>query len=503
MTRTAQRSSELARARGLAERSDLPWIDLDAELVDPSAAKALSLDVMADALAIPYAFEGRTLKVALADPRTREAVEQASDVPVEFVIASRAAVGNLLGSLRQARRHSGTLVAVDSLSEQTDGPDGVESIFLRRAADAGASDLHFVPCEDGLMVRARIDGVLRQIGHVEPTIAPAAMQRLKVLSRLDVSEHRRSQEGRMALTVALDRVFDVRITTLPTVTGEGAALRILERTRQPPTLTEIGLSDELQLSLEHVLNKRRGALLVTGPTGSGKSTTIYAALADIARPEVNVVTVEDPVEYRLDGVYQLEVNANVDLTFESALRSILRSDPDVVAVGEMRDLPTATTTLKAALTGSFVLSTLHTRDAPSAVTRLLDMGVEPYVTAATVTAVIAQRLVRRLCVHCREHYRATPAEAAELDLGEEDVVLFRAGGCADCDRGYRGQIGLHQLMLVDDGLTRIILDQGSYEEIANSAAAAGMRTLWDDGLEKALAGLTSVDELRRALVDVS
>jgi type IV pilus assembly protein PilB len=503
VTTTTQRSSELARARGLAERSGLPWIDLDAELVDPSAAKALPFDLMADALAIPYAFEGRTLKVALADPRTRDMVEQAADGPVEFVVASGAAVGNLLGSLRQARKHSGTLVPVDRLSEETEGPDGVESVFLRRAAEAGATDLHFVPCEDGLMVRARIDGVLRQIGHVEPAIGPAAMQRLKVLSHLDVSENRRSQEGRMTLTTSSDRRFDVRITTLPTVTGEGAALRILERTSQPPTLTEIGLSDELQLSLERVLNKRRGALLVTGPTGSGKSTTIYAALADIASPNVNVVTVEDPVEYRLDGVYQLEVNPHIDLTFEAALRSIVRSDPDVVAVGEMRDRPTATTTLKAALTGSFVLSTLHTRDAPSAVTRLLDMGVEPYVTAATVSAVIAQRLVRRLCVHCREQYRPAPTEAAELELSEDDAVLFRARGCAHCDHGYRGQIGLHQLMLIDDDLTKIILDRGSYEEIAQAAAAAGMKTLWDDGLEKARAGLTSVDELRRALADVS
>ena len=503
MTATTRRSAELARARGLADRSNLPWIDLDAELVDPSAAHALPFDLMAEALAVPYAFDGPTLRVALADPRTREAVEEATDCPLEFVIASRAAVGHLLGSLRQARRHSAKLVPFDRISDAPEGSDGIESVILGRAAEAGATDVHFVPCEDGLMVRARIDGVLRQIGHVEPGQAQAAMQRLKVLARLDVSESRRSQEGRIALTMPSDRTFDVRLTTLPTVMGEGAALRILERTRQPPTLTEIGLSDELQLSLEHVLNKRRGALLVTGPTGAGKSTTIYAALADITSPDVNVVTVEDPVEYRLDGVYQLEVNPHVDLTFESALRSILRSDPDVVAVGEMRDLATATTTLKAALTGSFVLSTLHTRDAPSAVTRLLDMGVEPYVTAATLSAVIAQRLVRRLCVHCREQYHASAAEAAELELSEAEAVLYRARGCPNCDRGYRGQIGLHQLMLVDDDLTKIILARGSYEEIAKAAAAAGMRTLWDDGLAKAVAGLTSVDELRRALMDVS
>jgi type IV pilus assembly protein PilB len=503
MTAVTQRSSELARAQGLAARSDLPWIDLDAELVDPTASRALPLELMAGARAIAYGFEGHTLKVALADPRTRDMVERASEIPIDFVVASRAAITNLLGSLHQARRHSGTLVAVEGLTEQTEGADGVESVFLRRAADAGATDLHFVPCEDGLRVRARIDGLLRQIGDVELAASPAAVSRLKVLSRLDVSEHRRSQEGRMTITTASGRLFDVRVTTLPTVTGEGAALRILERTRQPPTLSEIGLSDALQLSLERVLNRRRGALLVTGPTGSGKSTTIYAALADISGPDVNVVTVEDPVEYRLDGVYQIEVNPNIDVTFESALRSILRSDPDVVAVGEMRDRVTATTTLKAALSGAFVLSTLHTRDAPSAVTRLLDMGVEPYVTAATVAAVIAQRLVRRLCVHCREQYPATPAEALDLALPDDDSMLFRAVGCAECDRGYRGQIGLHQLMLVDEDLTRLTIARASYDETVDAAVRAGMRTLWDDGLDKALAGLTSVDELRRALADLA
>ena len=348
-----------------------------------------------------------------------------------------------------------------------------------------------------MKVRARIDGVLRQIGDVPTFTAPAAISRLKVNAQLDVSEHRRSQEGRMTLTLQSGRFFDVRITTLPTVKGEGAALRILERSVRAPSLTDIGFSDDLQLALERVLNTRRGALLVTGPTGSGKSTTIYAALNDLAGPDVNLVTVEDPVEYRLDGAYQIEVDPHVERTFESALRSILRSDPDIVAVGEMRDRVTATTTLKAALAGAFVLSTLHTRDAPSAMTRLLDMGVEAYLTAATVSAVIAQRLARRLCVHCRERYVAAPAEAAELGLADAEPLLFRARGCDHCDRGYSGQIGLHQLMLVDDEVRRLALAEATYDEIAAVAAAAGMRTLWDDGLEKAVAGLTSVDELRR------
>jgi len=496
------RQSELARAQALADRTGLAWIDLDAEPIDPAATDLLPVEVMAEALAVPYAFQGTLLKVAVADPSGRAAVEQVAGPGVEFVVAPRASVANVIGSLRQTRKNGVSLLAVERVGEGLGAGEGAESSLILRAAEAGASDLHFVPCEAGLSVRARIDGALRQIGQIAPATAPAAISRLKVQAGLDIGEHRRSQEGRLPLTTPGGREFDLRVTTLPTVAGEGAALRILERLRRPPTLTQIGLSDKLQLALERVVNARRGALLVTGPTGSGKSTTIHAALSDLAHPALNVVTVEDPVEYRVDGIYQLEVNPHADVTFESALRSLLRSDPDVVAVGEMRDLATAATTLKAALTGSFVLSTLHTRDAPSAVTRLLDMGVEPYVTAATVTAVIAQRLVRRLCVHCRERYSPTPGEAALLEGHGDERLLFRAGGCDRCERGYRGQVGVHQLMLLDDNLRRLVLERESYEKICEAATAGGMRTLWDDGLEKALAGITSVDELRSTLADV-
>ena len=499
---SSRRHAELARARGLAERHSLAWVDLDVESIDPLAVTTIPIELMAQTLAVPYAYEGRALKIAVADPAGRDALEHAVDASVEFVVASRSAVANVIGSLRQARRHRGSLIAVEQLSGDADPSDYAESSLISRAAEAGTTDLHFVPCEEGLSVRARIDGILRQIAVVSPTAAVPTIARLKVQSRLDISDSRRSQEGRMSIDAPSGRHFDVRVTTLPTVAGEGAALRILERAGRPPTLTEIGLSDDLQFQLERVVNARRGALLVTGPTGSGKSTTIYAALSDIARPELNVVTVEDPVEYRLDGIYQLEINPHADVSFESALRSILRSDPDVIAVGEMRDLTTTTITLKAALTGSFVLSTLHTRDAPSAVTRLLDMGVEPYVTAATVTAVIAQRLVRRLCIHCRERYRPTAGEAADLRLEEDDAALFRAVGCAACDRGYCGQIGIHQLMVLDDELRELTLRRAPYEEILRAAAAGGLRSLWADGLEKALAGLTSVEELQRALTDV-
>lgn len=486
--------AELARARGLAERTALPWVDLDAEPIDPRAIAEVPYELLRATLAVPYGIDGG-LKIAIADPAARHRISEHLAQPIEYAVAPRAAVMNLLGSIQQTRRSSGWLIAVGDDDPEDGDP---ETVLLKRAAEAGAIDVHFVPCESGLFVRARIDGVLREIGHIPSSAAQPAIARLKAQSRLDVGEHRRSQEGRLNIVSAGGRDFDVRVTVLPTIAGEGVALRILERMSRPPTLTEIGLSSDVQLQLERIVNDRRGALLVTGPTGSGKSTTIFAALADLVRPDLNVVTVEDPVEYRLDCAYQIEINPDVGVSFESALRSILRTNPDVVAVGEMRDLATASTTLKAALSGSFVLSTLHTPDAPAAITRLLDVGVEPYVTAAAVTAVLAQRLVRRLCIYCRERYTPTPNELRELGADPSAPYLFRSHGCCHCDRGYRGLIGIHQLMLMDDQLRRLTLDRAPHEAIAEAARRAEMRTLWEDGMAKAFAGITTVDEIRRA-----
>lgn len=496
-----ENGADVARARGLADRSGLPWVDLEAAPIDPAAVEAVPLETLAMATALPYAYDGATLKVALADPATRQAIDDVYPGAIEFGVASRTALTHALDFLRQAERHAVALDATASLFADTNGAVEVEGLYLRRAAEAGASDIHFVPCDDGIAVRARVGGRLREVGSIPAAGAAAAITRLKVQARVDVGDHRRAQEGRLTIDSG-GRTFDVRLTTIPTVAGEGAALRILERKVHPATLSQIGLSDDLQLRLERILTKRRGALLVCGPTGSGKSTTIYAALADIGTTDLNVVTVDDPVEYRFDGAYQIEVDTHVSLTFDAALRAILRSDPDVVSIGELRDPETATTTLKAALTGSFVLSTLHTVDAPSAVARLLEMGVEPYVVAATVTAVVAQRLARRLCIFCRRRYRPSAAEARELGVATDDL-LFQPTGCSRCDRGYLGRVGIQQLMLVDDELRGMILDGASRDAVAQFATAAGMRSLWADGLDKVLAGLTSADELRRALADLA
>jgi len=499
VTAVAPASTELARARGLAARRRLPWVDLDGGGIDPRATAEIPLALMTRFLAVPYAFGENGLKVALADPAVGPLLATEMLVPLEFVVAPRASVTNLLDSLRQARRRPGSLIGIPLVPEL--GPEP-ELALLARAADAGATDLHFIPTEWGLSVRARVDGALREIGKIEGSdAATAAVSRLKVRGRLDIGEHRRAQEGRMRLVTGADREFDIRLTLIPTVAGEGAAARFLEHNAKPPSLSEVGMSVDHQLQLERIVNRRRGALLVTGPTGSGKSTTIHAALMDIAIPELDIVTVEDPVEYRFDGIYQIEINPAIGITFESALRTVLRTDPDVVAVGEMRDLVTASTTLKAALSGTFVLSTLHTFDAPAAVTRLLDIGVEPYVIAATVSAVVAQRLVRRLCIYCRERRPVTALERVELGLDDADHHLFDAQGCPLCNRGYRGLVGIHQLMVVDDDIRRLALERAPHAQLLDAARARGMKTLLEDGAAKALAGLTTLDELRHAIAE--
>jgi type IV pilus assembly protein PilB len=325
-----------------------------------------------------------------------------------------------------------------------------------------------------------------------------------VLAKLDIAEHRMPQDGRISVRArSTGRLFDIRIAVLPTVEGEGVIMRLLEKTRSAPTLTEIGLSNELQMKLEAVVFRPTGAFLVTGPTGSGKSTTIYAALCDALRPEINVITIEDPVEYRLPDVYQLQVNNRTGLTFATGLRAILRADPDLLMVGEIRDLETAKIALEAAMTGHAVYSTLHTNDAPGALTRLKDLGVEPSITASAITAVLAQRLVRRLCEECREPYASSTADLEYVGFTpaaiERGVTLYRGRGCVQCTKGYRGRTGVHQLMVMDDSIARLVTEGAGHQELVEAATASGMSTLWQDGLGKAALGVTTIEEITRVI----
>ncbi|MFI5054588.1 MAG: GspE/PulE family protein, partial [Acidimicrobiia bacterium] len=291
--------------------------------------------------------------------------------------------------------------------------------------------------------------------------------------------------------------------TLPTVEGESVVMRLLDKSRKPPTLEELGLSEEMRETLSAIVKRPTGALLVTGPTGSGKSTTLFAALNQIANPSINIITVEDPVEYRLPGINQVQINARAGLTFAAALRSILRSDPDVVMVGEIRDGETAKISIEAALTGHLVLSTLHTNDAPSALTRLNEMGVEPFLTGAAVTGVLAQRLARKLCAHCCEMYTPTREELldARVSPDVDGMAFYRKKGCPRCNQtGYKGRIGIYQLLAMTEELASLAASKASREEIERAALTTGMRTLWDDGISKISAGLTSIEELKRVTV---
>jgi type IV pilus assembly protein PilB len=519
-------ASDSGVARLLASRHQLPFIELGFTGVDQAVAKLLPLHVLERAAALPYALRDEVLSVAIADPTDVHAIDElrlATRYPVEFGVASREEIGERLKKLGRESAAFGlrsteeapelVVEDEDNADADLDVDDGISEAPLVRmvnsiifqAAEDGASDIHFEPQEDALIVRFRVDGVLQEVQRMPKRLMNGVLTRLKVLAKLDIAERRKPQDGRMTLNAAAaGRRLDIRVATLPTVEGESIVMRLLDKSQRAPTLKELGLSEEMRAEFSRIISRPTGALLVTGPTGSGKSTTLYAALTQINSPEINVITVEDPVEYRLTGINQVQINIRAGLTFATALRSILRSDPDVVMVGEIRDGETAKISIEAALTGHFVLSTLHTNDAPSVLTRLNEMGVEPFLTGAAVSAVLAQRLARKLCSHCCEMYtpsiddllkaRVSPDVAAASD----GVVLYRKRGCPRCGQtGYKGRVGIYQLLTMSEELEHLAAAKASREEIERAALASGMKTLWDDGMIKVAAGLTSVEELAR------
>ena len=410
-------------ARSLARRHDLPFIDLQsgARLV-PGAAELVPLLTLQRVIAIPVSNQGDRLRIAIADPGNIHGIDElrlASKYPVDIGVASR---DDIIAEIEKIARRSEVLETqsalddfdvVDESEDDLEVDDGVSdaplvrlvnSIIMQAATD-GASDIHFEPQEDSLLVRVRVDGVLNEAQSIPKRMANGVTTRLKVLAKLDIAERRKPQDGRISLNArAVGRMLDIRVAVLPTVEGEQVVMRLIDKSRTTPTLESLGLSEAMREKISEIIRKPTGALLVTGPTGSGKSTTLYAALAEINRPEINIITVEDPVEYRLPGINQVQINVKADMTFAAALRSILRSDPDTIMVGEIRDPETAKMAIESALTGHFVLSTLHTNDAPGALTRLNEMGVEPFLTGSAVSAVLAQRLARKLCANCCEMY---------------------------------------------------------------------------------------------------
>jgi type IV pilus assembly protein PilB len=515
-------------ARALAARHHLPYIDLPEVGIARDAVEAIPIHVLERIVAIPYRIDGNRLQIAIADPSDVQKVDELrlatrhtldvgvaprEDIELELrrvaratEVWERAALVEDELEVEEAEVDSDDLEADDGVS---DAPlvRLVNSIILQAAED-GASDLHFDPQDDSLVVRLRVDGVLHEVQRIPKRLQSAVTTRLKVLAKLDIAERRKPQDGRISLNAkAAGRLLDIRVAVLPSVEGEMVVMRLIDKSKRLPTLGDLGFSDAMRAELETVIRKPTGALLVTGPTGSGKSTTLYAGLEQLNRPEVNVITVEDPVEYRMLGLNQIQVNPKAGLTFASALRSILRSDPDVVMVGEIRDAETAKMAIEAALTGHFVLSTLHTNDAPSVLTRLNEMGVEPFLTGSAVTAVVAQRLARKLCTHCCEMYLPTREEMLAAHFSPDQIAatdglsLYRKRGCPRCNQtGYKGRIGIYQLMVMTEELSRLASQHASREDIERAAIEGGMKTLWDDGLGKVASGLTSLEELGRVLV---
>ncbi len=465
-------------------------------------ADGAGLAVLARAHASPWALaelrrvSGRPLTVTLADDATFAAALSARYAEGEGGETLADGLGNEaeLASLMQD-----TARIQDLLESDDDAPiiRMINMVFMQ-ALKQGASDIHIEPFENRSLVRFRVDGVLTDVFEPPRALHAALASRIKVMAELDIAEKRLPQDGRIALRLG-GRPIDVRVSTLPTGHGERVVLRLLAKDAERLDLTRLGMAPDTLAAVDRLIHEPHGILLVTGPTGSGKTTTLYAAISRLDHTELNIMTVEDPIEYDLDGVGQTQVNPKVDMDFARALRAILRQDPDVVLIGEIRDLETARIAVQASLTGHLVLATLHTNDAASAVTRLADMGIESFLLGSSLLGVLAQRLVRRLCPECRAAYTPSEREWASLGIDAPPRPVWRAVGCPACNHtGYRGRAGLYELFMVDDAARRLIHDGAGEHALREHAQAQGMRNLREDALRWLTSGDTSIEEILRA-----
>ncbi len=511
--------SEGELVSALASQIGLRFVDLSDIAVDGSAIARVPGAVCRRHAAIPIGFEDGKLLVAMSDPANVFALDDIrsmTGMEVKPLVATRSDVTAAIDRFYRADADLDDLSQVMDAMEEEEELSKVKEIvedapivryvnlLISQAIQDRASDIHLEPGERDLRVRFRIDGVLHEVMRSPKAIQQGVISRLKIMADINIAERRIPQDGRLSVTSAGKKV-DLRVATLPTVWGEKVVMRILDNSTARLDLADLGFSQGNYDRYSQSFTKPYGMILVTGPTGSGKSTTLYATLNIVSKPEVNVITVEDPVEYRLEGVNQVQTNSKAGLTFASALRSILRSDPDIVLIGEIRDHETAQIAVEASLTGHLVLSTLHTNNAASAVTRLTEMGIEPFLVGSALDSVLAQRLARRLCKKCKEAY--TPSRellvssrfpwAEDADL----PTLYRAVGCSACSKtGYKGRLALHEVMVVSEQIERMAVEHASATVIAAAAIEEGMVTLRDDGLAKVLDGITSLDEILRVVV---
>ena len=517
--------SEEAALKALAEEVGLEFVDLVEASIDLSLLRTFPPKFIYREGLFPIRQRNGTLVVATSDPFNLYPLDElgaATGKTVIPVLASRGEIARLIkthlgvggetvdGLLAQASDDQVQLLdQIESdgseLSEMAQEPSVIKLVneILREAIELRASDVHVESESAGLRVRYRIDGVLHE-QSVPPEISrfqAAIISRLKIMARLNIAERRLPQDGRIQLRVA-GREVDVRVSVIPMIHGEGIVMRLLDKGGMEYTLSKLGMEDDLYAVFQDLIRLPHGIILVTGPTGSGKTTTLYSALLEIRSPELKIITTEDPVEYQLDGINQIQVHTKIGLTFGNSLRSILRHDPDIILVGEVRDLETAENAIQASLTGHLVFSTLHTNDAPGAYTRLVDMGVEPFLVSSTVEGVMAQRLVRTLCPECKEPYRPSREDLPDdfpIDQLQEGAVIYRATGCRACrDVGYRGRLGIFELLVTTESIRQLAHDRSSTWAIKQAAVRDGMRTLRQDGWVKVLIGRTTVDEVVRA-----
>jgi type IV pilus assembly protein PilB len=506
----------------LAERLGVESIGLEENDIDTLAATMIPEKLARRYGALPVKFlDENTLQVAMVDPTNVFAIDDLRMMTGYDIKPAIATAEDVFNQISRIHRLGDTVDEDDAESGLEEEEEGESVTDIRDVAseapiiklvngvisqgvDERASDIHFEPQEKELVIRYRVDGVLHEVMSVPKRMQAGVLSRLKVMADIDIAERRIPQDGRIGLSVG-GKPIDIRVASMPTVYGEKIVLRLLDKSSVLLDLADLGFSQVALERFETSFKKPYGAILVTGPTGSGKSTTLYATLNVLNSKEKNIITVEDPVEYRLSGINQTQINPKAGLTFASGLRAILRSDPDIVMVGEIRDKETAQIAIESALTGHMVLSTLHTNDAPGALTRLTEMGIEPFLTASAIECVLAQRLARKLCPECKEEYKPTDEALRQNDFPEEvigqNISLFRPKGCHRCNNtGYKGRMGIYEVMLVSEAIERLTVERKSADEISRVAQAEGMVTLRADGIQKVIEGRTSVEEIGRVIL---
>jgi len=515
---TAQRDVTEA----LAFQLGLPLVDAAGYPEFPILEERISTRFLLEARALPLTEDEHELALAMADPTdeytigafrmfTGREVKPRVAIPGELEAAlerlygtNRSAVGQIIGGDIEQRGDDLSFDAdVQQLKDLAAEAPVIRlvSLIITNALDTRASDIHIEPFENRLAVRYRIDGVLHEVESPPRRFSAAVISRVKIMANLDIAERRLPQDGRIRLRVQ-GKEIDLRVSTVPTMHGESVVMRILDKGGVALDFKRLGFEDDILQRFLDVLKEPHGILLVTGPTGSGKTTTLYTALEKLNQPDVKILTVEDPVEYQMPGINQIQVKPQIDLTFANALRSIVRQDPDVIMIGEIRDLETAEIAVQSALTGHLVLSTVHTNDAASTMNRLLDMGVEDYLLTSTVIGILAQRLVRTLCAHCKEPYTALPEVVEELGLARfghgSEITLYHAKGCPQCAQtGYTGRISIMEMLPITDPMRSLVMRHATAADLRNAAVAEGMLTMYEDGLRKAVNGVTTFEEVLR------